>query len=68
MFPDSLPLIVNGSLRGRGKMFNGRRCSMYTGVQFGRVHCKWHKHSVTGWPTLYCLLIKGKGSVCIPYP
>ena len=39
MYPGSLPLIFNGSLPGNEKVFNVRRCSMYTGVQFGRFHC-----------------------------
>ena len=32
-------MIFNGSLPGHEKVFNVRRCSMYTGVQFGRSHC-----------------------------
>ena len=39
MYPGSLPLIFNGSVPGLEKMFNVRRCSMYTGVQFDRFHC-----------------------------
>ena len=39
MYPGSLPLIFNGSVPGHEKLFNVRRCSMYTGVQFGRFHC-----------------------------
>ena len=39
MYPGSLPLIFNGSVSGLEKMFNVRRCSMYTGVQFDRFHC-----------------------------
>ena len=38
MYPGSLPLIFNGSVPGHEKLFNVRRCSMYTGVQFGRFH------------------------------
>ena len=29
----SLPLIFNGNVPGHEKLFNVRRCSMYTGVQ-----------------------------------
>ena len=40
MYPGSLPLIFNGSMSVPGqKIFNVRRCTMYTGVQFGRFHC-----------------------------
>ena len=39
MYPGSLPLIFNGSLPGHEKVFNVRRCSLYTGVQFDRFHC-----------------------------
>ena len=39
MYPGSLPLIFNGSVPGHEKLFNVRRCSMYTGVQFDRFHC-----------------------------
>ena len=39
MYPSSLPLIFNGSVPGHEKLFNVRRCSMYTGVQFDRFHC-----------------------------
>ena len=39
MYPGSLPLIYNGSVPGHEKLFNVRRCSMYTGVQFDRFHC-----------------------------
>ena len=39
MYPGSLPLILNGSVPGHEQLFNVRRCSMYTGVQFGRFHC-----------------------------
>ena len=39
MYPGSLSLTFNGSLPGHEKVFNVRRCSMYTGVQFGRFHC-----------------------------
>ena len=39
MYQGSLPLIFNGSVPGHEKMFNVRRCSMYTGVQFDRFHC-----------------------------
>ena len=39
MYPGSLPLIFNGSVPGHEKVFNVRRCSMYTGVQFDRFHC-----------------------------
>ena len=33
MYPGSLPLIFNGSVPGHEKMFNVRRCAMYTGVR-----------------------------------
>ena len=39
MYPGSLPLKINGSVPGHEKLFNVRRCSMYTGVQFDRFHC-----------------------------
>ena len=39
MYPGSVPFIFNGSVPGHKKMFNVRRCSMYTGVQFDRFHC-----------------------------
>ena len=39
MYPGSLPLIFNGSVPGHEKLFNVRRCSMYTGVQLDRFHC-----------------------------
>ena len=39
MYPGRLPLIFNGSVPGHEKLFNVRRCSMYTGVQFDRFHC-----------------------------
>ena len=39
MYPGSLPLIFNGSVPGHEKLFNVRRCSMYTGVHFDRFHC-----------------------------
>ena len=39
MYPGSPPLILNGSVPGHEKLFNVRRCSMYTGVQFDRFHC-----------------------------
>ena len=39
MYPGSLPLIFNGSVPGHEKVFNVRRCSMYTGAQFDRFHC-----------------------------
>ena len=39
MYPGSLLLIFNGSVPGHEKLFNVRRCSMYTGVQFDRFHC-----------------------------
>ena len=39
MYPGSLPLISNWSLPGHEKLFNVRRCSMYTGVQLDRFHC-----------------------------
>ena len=39
MYPGSLPLIFNGGVPGHEKLFNVRRCSMYTGVQFDRFHC-----------------------------
>ena len=39
MYPGSLPLIFNGNVPGHEKLFNVRRCSMYTGVQFDRFHC-----------------------------
>ena len=39
MYPGSLPLIFNESLPGDEKVFNVRRCSLYTGVQFDRFHC-----------------------------
>ena len=39
MYPGNLPLIFNGSVPGHEKLFNVRRCSMYTGVQFDRFHC-----------------------------
>ena len=39
MYPGSLPFIFNGSVPGHEKLFNVRRCTMYTGVQFGRFHC-----------------------------
>ena len=39
MYPGSLPLIFNGSVPGHEKLFNVRRCSMYTGIQFDRFHC-----------------------------
>ena len=32
MYPGSLPLIFNGSVPGHEKLFNVRRCSMYTDV------------------------------------
>ena len=35
----SFPLISNGSVPGHEKLFFVRRCSMYTGVQFGSFHC-----------------------------
>ena len=38
MYPGSLPSIFNGSVPGHEKLFNVRKCSMYTGVQFGRFH------------------------------
>ena len=34
MYPGSLPLMFNGSVPGHEKLFNVRRCLMYTGVQF----------------------------------
>ena len=39
MYPGSPPLIFNGSVPGHEKMFNVRRFSMYTGVQFDRFCC-----------------------------
>ena len=39
MYTGSLSLIFDGSVPGHEKMFNVRRCSMYTGVQFDRFHC-----------------------------
>ena len=44
----SLPLIFNGCLPDM------ENCSMYTGVQFGRVHWKWRKHSVIYGGGLHC--------------
>ena len=41
MYPGSLPLIFNGSVPGHEQLFNVRRCSKYTGVQFDRFNCKW---------------------------
>ena len=38
MYPGSLPLIFKRSVPGQEKMFNVRRCSMYTGAQFDRFH------------------------------
>ena len=42
MYSGSLPLIFNGSVPGHEKVFNVRRCSMYTGVQFDRFHCMYN--------------------------
>ena len=41
MYPGSLPLIFNGSVPRHGKLINVRRCSMYTGVQLDRFHCRY---------------------------
>ena len=34
-----MPMIFNWSVPGQEKLFNVRRCTMYTGVQFDRFHC-----------------------------
>ena len=39
MYPGSLSLIFNWSVPGHENLFNVRRCSMYTDVQFDRFHC-----------------------------
>ena len=39
MYPGSLQLIFNGSVPAHEKLFNVRRCSIYTGVQLDRFHC-----------------------------